>query len=80
MKLLGWILFSSIICFVTFSLEGELGVFILISIALGILIRCFTLLLDIKTRLSQITKDPDPVRDAYDDYLTEKFRKIEKDV
>ncbi|WP_339146643.1 MULTISPECIES: hypothetical protein [unclassified Sutcliffiella] len=50
------------------------------ALILGVLLRCLTLLTAIKARLSQITKDPDPVRDAYDDYLTEKFRKIEKDV
>ncbi|KMJ59913.1 hypothetical protein AB685_03415 [Bacillus sp. LL01] len=80
MKLVGWILFSAFICYVSFSMGTELGVFIFISIALGILIRCFTLLLDIKTRLAQITKDPDPVRDAYEDYLTEKFKKVDKEV
>ncbi|MCG1022886.1 hypothetical protein [Sutcliffiella horikoshii] len=79
MKLFGWILLSAFIC-IGLAFTGEIAIFLICAIILGILIRCLTLLLDIKTRLAQITKAPDPVRDAYDNYLTEKLKKVEKDV
>ncbi len=79
MKLFGWIFLSVLICF-GLAFTGEIAMILICALILGVLLRCLTLLTAIKARLSQITKDPDPVRDAYDDYLTEKFRKIEKDV
>ncbi|CAG9621566.1 hypothetical protein [Sutcliffiella rhizosphaerae] len=75
MKLMAWIGISAIISLIAIS-GGTIGLVILASIILGVLFRSFTLLLEIKNRLSQITENPnpkvDPVKDAFEKYLNEK--------
>ncbi|QFT89565.1 hypothetical protein FIU87_12970 [Bacillus sp. THAF10] len=79
MKLLGWIIFSITICFIAVSLQLEVGAFLILAVFLGVLIRIYTLLLEIRERLSQITKDPDRVREAYEQYMNDRNSGIKSD-
>ncbi|WP_078551503.1 hypothetical protein [Bacillus alkalicellulosilyticus] len=70
MKLLGAMIAAILVGSLIFL--GPVGMYLLGAIVIGVLFRCYVLLVDIHKRLSSITKTPDKVEEAYENYMKAK--------
>ncbi|KYD05479.1 hypothetical protein B5V88_04335 [Heyndrickxia sporothermodurans] len=72
MKLVGWILISTLLGYGLFALGPLLGGFIAFGIVAGCIFRGLALLKELNEKLSVLVPDKDKVTEAYEKYINEK--------
>lgn len=72
MKLIGWILISTLLGYGLFALGPLLGGFIAFGIVVGCIFRCLVLLKEVNRKLTVLVPDKDKVTEVYEKYINEK--------